>query len=345
MIISNKAAFYLVSIFIIGIVFLLNIRINKGNNTFLEKSNTDSFRGIAIMCIVFHHIIQRIDNPGILIPFRGVGYLFVSSFFFLSGYGLVISYKRSEDYLKDFFRKRLSKIYLPFIVVNIVNLLINILYFKLKYSFKQFLFELVGLKLMSSAMWYIIAIAFWYVAFYIVFRFVKKEYVTKILFLTSLVYIILCYYIGLSKNWYDTALIFPIGVFVGLYKSKVKSFIEDNYNKIVFSSLTMFILLFMLNYGKTDFASIIIRIFSSVAFTIVFITMLLKVDVSRNKVSLFLGTISFEIFLIHDRMLGILNQSGYVTVASLIYYLFIIIVLSVILNRSIYYINKKLKCI
>lgn len=342
MIVYNKMVFYSICFTILAIVFFVNIKIDE-NNSFLNKFNTDSFRGVAIVCIIFHHVIQQIKNPGVLMPFRGIGYLFVSYFFFLSGYGLAISYLNKDNYLKDFFRKRMSKIYIPFLFVNLINLLINIVIFNKVYTFFDFIKSLIGIELMSCAMWYIIAIIFWYITFYFVFSYIKKiNKIIIILFSISLIWFIICNSLGISKNWYDTAFIFPIGVFVGLKKDFVKNQILKNYNMLLILSFVVFIVLFLINFGKVDTISIIIRAIAAITFIIFFIILLIKIDLSRNKVSFFLGTISFELFLIYDRLLNILDIGGKVTGMNLILYFIIIVILSYILNNISKYTNSKL---
>ena len=157
MVVGNKIVFYTICFSILSIVFFKNIKLGK-DVSFLCKANTDSFRGVAIVCIIFHHVIQQIKNPGLLLGFKGVGYLFVSCFFFLSGYGLTIAYLNNDNYLNKFLKKRLFKIYLPFVLVNFINLLIDILFFNESYTFIDFMKRLIGVILMSSAMWYVLEI-------------------------------------------------------------------------------------------------------------------------------------------------------------------------------------------
>lgn len=331
MIVDNIVIFSLISLYMLLTSVLFKYR--PKNNEFLRRENTNSVIGIAILCIIFHHIIQQIVNPGILLPFRGVGYLFVSVFFFLSGYGLIKSCINNKFNLKGFFSRRLSKVYIPFVIVNFINLLINIYILNKNYTVTEFLFKLTGIQLMSSAMWYIKSIIFWYIIFYLV---VRKSRLSKIgitMMLVALIYFVVCCTMGLSKNWYDTSFIFPIGVIVGLNQDKIEEIIIEKYNLILICSLIIFIISFAANFGKEDINSIIIRSIASVTFTIAGIMILMKIDLSENKVSLFLGSISFELFLIHDRMLSILNIGGHVTSINLIIYFLIIILLSLTLNK------------
>lgn len=64
------------------------------NNVFLDKNNTDCLKGIFAICVLTHHICNRIGIDGALGPFLASwGYLSVVIFFVLSGYGLAFSYK------------------------------------------------------------------------------------------------------------------------------------------------------------------------------------------------------------------------------------------------------------
>ncbi len=340
MVVGNKIVFYTICFSILSIVFFKNIKLGK-DVSFLCKANTDSFRGVAIVCIIFHHVIQQIKNPGLLLGFKGVGYLFVSCFFFLSGYGLTIAYLNNDNYLNKFLKKRLFKIYLPFVLVNFINLLIDILFFNESYTFIDFMKRLIGVILMSSAMWYVLAIIIWYISFYFVFKYIKESNNNIIImfFSISLIWFIICNLLGVSKNWYDTSFIFPIGILVGLNKNYIKKIILKNYNKFLVITLIIFIIMFLLNYGKIDTFSVMIRSIASIAFTILFIIISIKVDISKNIVSVFLGSISLELFLIHDRLLDILNFGGIITGINLIMYFGIITVLAYILNKMFKYIN------
>lgn len=339
MIINNIVNFYIVSFSILLLSTLYNINFNGSD--FLDKNNTDNIKGFAIICIIFHHIVQKISNPGILMPFKGVGYLFVSIFFFLSGYGLVISYMKKDNYLNNFFIKRLSKIYIPFVIVNSINLLMNTFILEIEYTAKEFIFNLTGINLMSSAMWYLVSIIFWYIVFYIVLKNLPKSKVSSVMFGVGICYFIICYCLGLSKNWYDTAFTFPMGVFVGLNKDKIEKLISEQYIKILCLSSILFIITFILNYGRVDIGSIIIRAITSITFTILFLLLHVKIDVSKNKFLIFIGSISFELYLIHDRLLEVLNMGGVVNSINLIAYFIIIIFLSLLLNKMCKYINRK----
>ena len=83
-------------------------------------------RGVLAMGIVIHHISLRIvdatpDDMWIFSQFQFWGAPIVAVFFFLSGYGLMVSLiTKGQEYLDGFLKKRLLKIVLPLVLCSIV---------------------------------------------------------------------------------------------------------------------------------------------------------------------------------------------------------------------------------
>ena len=84
------------------------------NEECLGLSQTKALLGFFSICIILHHVSQKPASfeYAALAPFRTSGYLFVSFFFFCSGYGLLKSFSSKPDYLKGFLNKR----YLPLLI-------------------------------------------------------------------------------------------------------------------------------------------------------------------------------------------------------------------------------------
>lgn len=81
----------------------------------------DFAKGYAILSIVLYHALQRVPLPPMLgkaIIFGGTG---VHLFFLLSGFGLGLS--KSAVSVGDFYKRRLTKIWLPYILALTISLL------------------------------------------------------------------------------------------------------------------------------------------------------------------------------------------------------------------------------
>ena len=80
--------------------------------------------GCSALWILWFHCVTRIPSKGILIPFRflqDIGNCGVEIFLLLSGFGLYHSLEKNSDIL-NFYKKRLLRVFLPsFLAMSVVN--------------------------------------------------------------------------------------------------------------------------------------------------------------------------------------------------------------------------------
>ena len=65
---------------------------------YLDKQNTDCLKGLCAMAVVISHLCSQTgigSSLGLGAIYSALGYLAVSVFFALSGYGLAFSYNRT----------------------------------------------------------------------------------------------------------------------------------------------------------------------------------------------------------------------------------------------------------
>ena len=128
--------------------------------------NTRSLRGIAALGVIVHHISQRdfFQDSGELHSFVNAGFLFVSVFMFISGFGLARSLKNKPDYLKGFLRKRLPVIVVPF-YVSIVICSIVLRLIGIRFYWPRLILNLIGLMPANEYAWYPIVLTILYIVF------------------------------------------------------------------------------------------------------------------------------------------------------------------------------------
>ena len=141
-----------------------------------------SLRGFAAVGVILHHISQEDafqwagggnGNPGELSLFVNAGFLFVSVFFFCSGYGLIKSLRTKPGYLDGFLRRRvISTLVIPYYVSILIYGVFRLVSGQ-KLPVAQWVFNLTGLTMMNEYAWYPVVAAILYVAFFLVFRHVK----------------------------------------------------------------------------------------------------------------------------------------------------------------------------
>ena len=154
-------------VFLIGIICLIIKRksIFNANNDVLDKYNSNKIKGLLALLIIIHHLSIYIKDTILLKVFTIVGAIAVSAFFFYSGYGLMTSYLKKENYLKDFWNKRIMKIVIPYIIAIIFTILAYLLTRQL--SLRKIFNSLVEGEPVVRFSWYVLAIIILYVVFYL----------------------------------------------------------------------------------------------------------------------------------------------------------------------------------
>ena len=119
----------------------------------LSKEQTLLLKGIAILMVILGHMSY--------ITWGGAGG--VTIFLILSGYGIHESFKKNG--LKNYWKKKILKVWLPYVIVTIF-----VLIGKRASNTKQIIFSLIGLDfgvIADRSMWYISFIMLWYLGYYI----------------------------------------------------------------------------------------------------------------------------------------------------------------------------------
>ncbi|MBO4926867.1 MAG: acyltransferase [Clostridiales bacterium] len=143
-----------------------------------------SLRGFAAIGVILHHISQEqaFQSRKALTPFVNAGAFFVAIFFFCSGYGLLRSLDTKENYLKGFIKNRIVKsLMLPFYVNVILYAIYQYFLVRVKWPAAQWICNFSGLTMMNAYAWFPIVLAFLYLFFYLIFRFVKVRPIAFIL--------------------------------------------------------------------------------------------------------------------------------------------------------------------
>ena len=215
----------------LGVVFFKSKVVAKGswNDDFLLIDQTKSIQGACAIGIVLHHLSQKTCAPWLnqefvisgLEPFLNLGHLFVAIFFFFSGFGLFKSVKIKENYLSGFLVKHFAPIIILYIIVNI--------------EFYQ-----IG-KVFSPYTWYINAIIFLYIVFYLSFRFIKNDLASIIIvFFGIVLYCVICNWLVLGVWWYNSIGLFLIGLLFAKYQDVIVENIKKHYLFYLIFSVLIF---------------------------------------------------------------------------------------------------------
>jgi len=350
-------------IFLIGIICLIIKRksIFNANNDVLDKYNSNKIKGLLALLIIIHHLSIYIKDTILLKVFTIVGVIAVSAFFFYSGHGLMTSYLKKENYLKDFLNKRIMKIVIPYIIAIIFTILVYLLTGQL--TPRKIFNSLVEGEPVVRFSWYMLAIISLYVVFYLSAKFLKKKKMINIAVFggTILYCIVVNNILGFNNWWVNSCFAFFIGIYWASYKEKYAITLKDK-NKIIRYAIMLSIILFAIigiqfftsGYAimdiinDTDLADDIMREpipvinmnIICIALLFVLFTILEKMRLN-DKVFTFLGNISFEIYLYHGLVMYLLrNPCFYCRIDYL--YVILVIGLSIILAKLMNIANNKI---
>ena len=271
------------------------------------------------------------------------------------------SYLKKENYLKDFWNKRIMKIVIPYIIAIIFTILAYLLTRQL--SLRKIFNSLVEGEPVVRFSWYVLAIIILYVVFYLSAKFLKKKKMINIAVFggTILYCIVVNNILGFNNWWVNSCFTFFIGIYWASYKEKYAITLKDK-NKIIGYAIMLSIILFAIigiqfftsGYAimdiinDTDLADDIMREpipvinmnIICIALLFVLFTILEKVRFN-DKVFTFLGNISFEIYLYHGLVMYLLrNPRFYCRVDYL--YAILVIELSIILAKLMNIANNKI---
>ncbi|MBC2003772.1 acyltransferase family protein [Listeria booriae] len=179
----------------------------------LTKTHTNIGKGIAILLVIFGHILLELFHVHTFIQSIGV-FLFL----ILSGYGITASVNSNPENKKWFARlKRMKKIMVPYWLVTICKIialmLLGVLSVSVAVIAEALFFDMN--KTIDATMWFILYIIVWYITGSIIFSITKNKMQAIISFF--LVASIFMVSVDLP-NWAFYAFGLPIGVLWNSYE-------------------------------------------------------------------------------------------------------------------------------
>ncbi len=299
---------------IIGILFFASFRFKRDGGA-LDKNSSNSIKGLCLLLIVVSHILNAFPYENSFMSesisyFRMIlGQLCVTMFFFISGYGIILSTsKNGAVYGKSLFTNRVLRIML-YSVISIIPYVI----FELctqdpnePYDAAKFFGDVFGAGNSSGERWFIFAILICYASCAVVFLFnIKKMWINVILISACVLTYILCMYFcreTYSHLW-DTIVAFIYGMVYALFKDKVNAFFKKGKwipALIGVSSLgiTIALQLVMFNIENSPFPLFAGMWFTNLFYSIFWVSLTAIFTLKSYTLS-YIGKASFAIFVMH----------------------------------------------
>lgn len=298
---------YQTILFSIIFVFLFLIYTEKRHQEVSSSVEvTSQLKGFAILTIVFSHIGYFLSpDPRFLYPFSILAGVGVNLFLLLSGFGLTLSHLKSPLSPLSFYKKRLSKIFIPLWVVVSLFLLTDILILHKTYPLLEIIHSFLGFypradlfQNLDSPLWYFSVIFFYYLIFPLVF--VKKAPLLSPILILLLSILVLNLPLPVSPdvlNLYRLHfLAFPLGMFLGLISINLKFTLTSNLKLLILAVALLVFTFTAVHSGVGQGLKIEqgISLITTLSIAIIF-------SLSRfnfKLLSLF-GIFSYEVYLLH----------------------------------------------
>jgi len=294
----------------------------KKSKEFFPNAISQELKGLAILAIVFSHIGYFLSTDSrFLFPLSIMAGVGVNLFLLLSGFGLTMSSFRRKLSIKNFYQRRLPKLFIPFWLVITSFFLLDFFVLGKTYSLKYIISSFLGLFThanlytdLNSPLWYFTFILLCYLLFPLVFW--KRYY-----WLSALViYVIFfqfvkyepSYFINVLSLYKVHLLAFPAGIVLaglcfnreklgrvtGLIKGKLlNNLVIRKIVYYIFLAGLLFVAGYFGYYSHIGGDPLTEELFSLlVCFSLLGIFLLKKIDF---KLFYLFGLYSYEIYLLH----------------------------------------------
>ena len=257
-----------------------------------SKEKLPAIKIFMAIVIVLGHLSVRIPSDWIQ-PFRFWGAPFVSMFLFVSGFGMWQSYLSHSGLSIASVLKRVWKLALPFLLtVFFYYMIVRIPSGETNLNIWDTV--LTGTS-KQSHLWFVFAIVYLYLAFYLCTRFRSKPTIIVSLFVLVSATIILLRQVGYDRCWWVSLLAFPTGCLYSMNKDRINGVIFKNRRRCCFTMTAAVVGVGISYLPGIEVLYSISYIFIPIAIALVVIQ--LPIEKLNNRFTLHLGSISYEIYL------------------------------------------------
>jgi len=289
-------------LFLLFLLYPIQAYKSEYHSEYLSLETGKRMRGFFAIVVILHHIANVTESGKLFRLFTYAGVYAVAVFFFYSGYGLQKSFLTKENYARHFLIKRLSPILIPYLLISVIY------YIVWKVDDSTFsVHDFFNIFISGSNSWYVLCIVCFYVFFYITMLICREKRSNTIIgaCVFEISWLVMRYALSPRKVWwFNTPHILILGIIWAVYEKQIIRFQKSRYWIILCTAGILFMAETALR-PKTQIAGTII---STTAFVILLNQILLKIN-TKSKILLFLGDISYEIYILHGIFISILRRT------------------------------------
>ncbi len=304
-------------IFLLSLIIFYELKIvdkNEFNKDYLSIGQTTAVNGIFVFLVFISHACQYIKPDGVFdgpysVLKTNLGQMIVVTFLFYSGYGIMESIsKKGHSYVRDIPFKRFFRLFYHMVIAVLLYVILN-WFLGNAFDLKKTLLAFTGWTSIGNSNWYILAVfAVYIMTFVAFFVFRKNRYIAATtVTLLSIGYIYLLMKAGKESWYYNTIILYSVGMWYSLLKKHIDAVVMKNdviYMCIGAVAVSVYYYVF-LNRGK--------NVVWYSAWGILFMTLVLMLTMKLgigNRILSWFGSHVFSIYILQRIPMAVLSSMG-----------------------------------
>ena len=331
---SNIMDYILTLLVPIALVFCVlwgNKRV-KNQDAFMNKDFTKVLKGACSIIVILVHIPLAYQNK----VQNGIGsfaYVCVTLFFLMSAYGMNFSSKKNPNYIKHFWRNRLSALLIPQFVLNVFIFSVSCLTSAERVNNPAHLISI------NSYVLVLLQYCFWFYILSLGKRFYGEKTFYLLLILGVAVSSLVAYFCFDADGWCYERWGLVWGVFLSLFLPQVRQFVRAKTNKILlWGMLSLVFGIAYLSFKPVFFYG---EYLLKIVLGLIIIIFLFTLSSQRkfgNMTINFLGEISYEVYLSHGFIMLLLKT--FIPQLSSGLFVLMTVILTIGFSTIVHYIDK-----
>ena len=284
--------------------FFAKSKIEGGH--FFSKEYTTMLKGVCCLLVIYVHFVGSHTNA-LQDAIGSFAYIAVTLFFVTSAYGMMLNAERKKDYLKTFWRNRLVALLVPCLCVNIVAFLLNIVKNDFGWSVLYFINQYVVVLLQFCVWFYIVEFSMrrW---------FPKRKSLGDVILISGVVISSLYFYFNkyhdpsAALGWCFERMGLVWGILLYRYFEPFVEWMDKHrmMKAIVLCLISAILGVTYLKYNVVWFwGEYLLKVILGIAIILFLFTATSNRKIG-NPFGVWLGSISFEIYLSHEIVMGLL---------------------------------------
>lgn len=306
-------------------------------NCFIEeyasKDRSNAIKGIFVILIVFSHYSQYVELTGIwdepyLALQEHLHQMVVVMFWFYSGYGIMESItNKGLPYVKAMLTRRFPRVLINFDIAVVLFLIVDFIVHR-NYKLSDVILSFVGWSSVGNSNWYIFVTLVLYILVFLSFWGIKwfgeekgKVIGTIFLIILSIAFVYVMMKVGRPSRYYNTTIIFPLGVTFSLLKKRLDNIILKNDFSYITAVIIVAFIYFISYQNRWEYGIEGYTVWA-ISFTILVVLLSMKICFCNN-ILMWFGKHVFSVYILQRIPMILLDKIG---VAENHKYIFLILV-------------------